>query len=107
MRQGTLKNRKRIRTIYYILQIACNALVRTHMGRGTGNYIEKQLFSAKNYVCVCSPFISPSYAKRLLQLLDRGIKAKVITSDSENKDRNGDSTRSIKGESQAAEGLSR
>lgn len=69
--------------------------MRTHVGSGAGNYIEKQLFSAKKYVCVCSPFISPSYAKRLLHLLDVDIKVRVITSDSENKDKEGNTTRDL------------
>lgn len=69
--------------------------MRTHIGRGAGNYIEKQLFFANQYVCVCSPYISPSYAKRLLQLLNKGVKVRLITSDSENKDKDGNSTRDL------------
>ena len=74
---------------------AIRALVKTHIGRGAGNYIEKQLFYAKKYVCVCSPFISPLYAQRLLLLLNTGAKVRVITSDSENKDRDGNTTRDL------------
>jgi phosphatidylserine/phosphatidylglycerophosphate/cardiolipin synthase-like enzyme len=69
--------------------------MRTHIGKGAGNHIEKHLFCAKKYVCVCSPFISPSYTRRLLLLLSSGVKIRVITSDSDNKDRDGATTRDL------------
>lgn len=67
--------------------------MRSHIGRESGNHVEKQLFSAKNYVYICSPIISPAYVKRLLvQLVDTGIKACIITSDDNTKDKYGDKT---------------
>lgn len=67
--------------------------MKTHVGKGAGDHIEMQLFQAKKYVRVCSPFIAPSYAKRLLLLLNKGVEVRIITSDSENKD--GNTTRDL------------
>lgn len=68
-------------------------LLRSHVGRDSGNYVEKQLFSAKNYVYICSPIISPAYVKRLIVLLvDGGVKARIITSNDDTKDKYGDRT---------------
>ena len=39
--------------------------------------------------------MSPSYAKRLLLLLNMGAKVRVITSDSEKKDKEGNTTRDL------------
>ena len=55
--------------------------MQTHIGRGVGKYIEKELFHAKDYVKICSPNISYSMCEKLFALLDRGVKIQVITSD--------------------------
>lgn len=69
--------------------------MKTHTGRGVGNILEKELFYATKYAFVCSPFISPSYAKRLVQLVENGIQVRVITTDENYKDKNGDNTRIV------------
>lgn len=70
-----------------------NCLLRSIVGKDSGSHIEKQLFSAKSYVHICSPLISPSYVKRLLVLLvDSGVRARIITSDDDAKDKYGDKT---------------
>ena len=55
--------------------------MQTHIGRGVGKYIEKELFHAKDYVKICSPNISFSLCEKLFTLLDHGVKIQVITSD--------------------------
>ena len=53
----------------------------THIGRGVGTHIEKEVFQAKDYIKICSPHISYSLCEKLFTLLDRGVKIQVITSD--------------------------
>ena len=60
----------------------------THIGRGVGTHIEKEVFQAKDYVKICSPNISYSLCEKLLTLLDRGVKIQVITSDVNTGDQN-------------------
>ena len=58
-----------------------DSLMETHIGRGVGTYIEKEIFQAKDYIKICSPNISYSMCEKLFALLDRGVKIQVITSD--------------------------
>jgi len=53
----------------------------THIGRGIGKFIEKELFKAENYVKICSPNISYSLSKKLFGLLDNQVQIQIITSD--------------------------
>jgi len=53
----------------------------THIGRGIGKFIEKELFKAENYVKICSPNISYSLSKKLFELLDNQVQIQIITSD--------------------------
>ena len=53
----------------------------TYVGRGAGSHIEKQLFSSKDYALICSPWISSQYAKKIIQMVERGVSCRVITSD--------------------------
>ena len=53
----------------------------TYAGRGAGAHIEKQLFSSKDYALICSPWISSEFAKRIIQMVERGTSCRVITSD--------------------------
>ena len=69
--------------------------MRSHTGSGAGGVIESALFSAHNYVFVCSPWIGPSYIERLLNLLGKGVKLRIITSDSNYKDKLGRNTRNL------------
>ncbi|MDW7970749.1 MAG: phospholipase D-like domain-containing protein [Nitrososphaerota archaeon] len=48
-----------------------------------GSIIDEHIFSAKDYVWICSPWISNSYAKRLSQLSNKGVSIKIITMDDE------------------------
>jgi phosphatidylserine/phosphatidylglycerophosphate/cardiolipin synthase-like enzyme len=52
----------------------------TYVGRGAGAHIEKELFSAKDYALICSPWISSEFAKRIVQMVERGVQVRVITS---------------------------
>ena len=55
--------------------------MRTWVGRGAGAFIENQLFTSRSpFVLVCSPWISPQYAARLVALAKQGVTVKVITS---------------------------
>ena len=53
----------------------------TYAGRGAGAHIEKQLFSSKDYALICSPWITSEFAKRIIQMVERGTHCRVITSD--------------------------
>jgi phosphatidylserine/phosphatidylglycerophosphate/cardiolipin synthase-like enzyme len=53
----------------------------THIGRGVGTLVEKEVFQAKDYIKICSGNISYSLCEKLFTLLDRGVKIKVLTSD--------------------------
>lgn len=44
-----------------------------------GIIIDEYIFSARNYVWICSPWISNFYAKKLSQLSSKGVSIKVIT----------------------------
>jgi len=58
-------------------------MVRTYAGRGVGAFIENQLFASQTpFILVCSPWISPTYAHRLMQAAYRGVNVMIITSDS-------------------------
>ena len=58
-------------------------MVRTYAGRGVGAFIENQLFASQtSFILVCSPWISPQYAQRLIQAAYRGINVMIITSNS-------------------------
>jgi len=52
----------------------------TYVGRGAGAHIEKELFSAKDYALICSPWITSEFAKRVIQMVERGVQVRVITS---------------------------
>jgi len=51
-----------------------------HIGRGVGEFIERELFSAKNYVLISSPDISPDLGNKLFEMVKGGVKARVLTS---------------------------
>jgi len=53
----------------------------TYVGRGAGSHIEKQLFSAKEYALICSPWITAEYADRIIEMVESGVSCRVITSD--------------------------
>lgn len=57
--------------------------MRSYVGRGAGAHIENKLLSAQQYVLVCSPWISPFYAQKLVDLAKRGVVVKLITSNSD------------------------
>jgi hypothetical protein len=44
-----------------------------------GKYIEPILFNAKKSLDVICPYISPTYAKKLVELATRGVKVRIIT----------------------------
>lgn len=56
--------------------------MKTYVGRGAGAFIENQFFAAPKttFLLVCSPWISPKYASRIISLAQSGITVKVITS---------------------------
>jgi len=59
--------------------------LKTYVGRGAGAFIENQFFAAPKtaFLLVCSPWISPKYAQRLIDFARKGINIKIITGDSE------------------------
>jgi len=58
-------------------------LMRTHVGRGAGAFIEPRLFTAEKFAWVCSPWISPSFAQRMVDLAKKGVEVRIITSEVE------------------------
>ncbi len=52
------------------------------VGKGVGKFIEKQLFSAENYVMICTPSISYDFGVKILKMVKDGIKVKIIISNS-------------------------
>lgn len=57
-------------------------MFRTHVGKNAGFFIERQIKQTERSIKLCSPFISPEYAKILTQLAKKGISVKLITSES-------------------------
>lgn len=66
------------------LNIFCD--VERHIGKGVGKYIEKELFSARDYVLIASPDISPSLGEKLFEMTNHGIRVRVITSNTSGAD---------------------
>jgi phosphatidylserine/phosphatidylglycerophosphate/cardiolipin synthase-like enzyme len=56
-------------------------MFRTHVGKNAGVVIERHIKHADKSIKICSPFISPEYAKILTQLAKKGISVKLITSE--------------------------
>ena len=58
--------------------------MKTYVGRGAGAFIENQFFAAPKttFLLICSPWISPTYAKRIVEAARKGATVKIITSDS-------------------------
>ncbi len=52
------------------------------LGKEIGKHVESKLFSAKNYVLICTPSISYDFGEKVLQMVEKGIKVKIITSNS-------------------------
>jgi len=44
-----------------------------------GKYLEPILFNAKKSLDILCPYISPTYAKKLIELASKGVKVRVIT----------------------------
>ncbi len=51
-------------------------------GKGVGEFVENELFSANSYVLICSPSISYRLGEKMIQMVKNGIKVKTITSNS-------------------------
>jgi len=52
----------------------------TYVGRGAGDFIEKQLFSAEKYLLVCSPWIDSIYAVRAVSKARKNVQILILTS---------------------------
>ncbi|GEM_PF-1228438 len=55
--------------------------MKTHVGRGAGAFIEQWLFTAEKTAWVCSPWISPAFAQKLMAMARKGVEVRIITSD--------------------------
>lgn len=53
--------------------------MRTYIGRNLGTFLELMLFSASKSMWLCSPRISPKFARKLVEHASKGIDVKVIT----------------------------
>lgn len=47
----------------------------------SGRYVVEQIFGARTYALICSPYISSEYAYGITKLAGRGVLVKVLTSD--------------------------
>jgi len=54
----------------------------SHIGVGLGKYIEKELDAAREYIWISTPAVSLSLGKKVFEMLDRGIKIRILTSNS-------------------------
>ncbi len=57
--------------------------MRTYIGKGAGAHIEMKLLGARRYVLVCSPYISPDYASKIVSLASNNVAIRLITSNSQ------------------------
>lgn len=55
----------------------------THIGKGVGEHIQKELFSASEHILISTPLISYSLGEKLIEIAKRGIKIKIITSETD------------------------
>lgn len=55
--------------------------MKSYIGKGVGKIIYELISSAREEVLICSPWISTFYAKKLSELIKKGIKIKLITMD--------------------------
>jgi len=59
--------------------------VRSYAGRGVGAHFVNDLLMAERYVYVVSRWISPEYARRLVDKARAGVEVRVLTSDDREK----------------------
>ncbi|MCE4601260.1 MAG: phospholipase D-like domain-containing protein [Desulfurococcales archaeon] len=59
--------------------------MRSYAGRGVGAHFINDLFLAEKYVYVVSRWISPEYARKLVEKAESGVEVKVLTSDDSEK----------------------
>jgi HKD family nuclease len=50
------------------------------VGRSTGDFVEKQLFSAEKYLLICSPWIDSIYAVRAVSMARKNVQILILTS---------------------------
>lgn len=53
----------------------------THIGVGVGQYIEKEILSAKKYLLLVSPGISLSIGKKIFDIAKNEVAVKILTSE--------------------------
>ncbi len=63
--------------IEYLKDIIMHGL--TKRSNELGKYLEPILFNAKKSLDILCPYISPTYADKLVQLASKGVKVRVIT----------------------------
>ncbi len=72
---------------HYICLIRMICVVpNTYVGRGAGDFIEKQLFSAEKYLLICSPWIDSIYAVRIISMARNNVQINIITSNDKSKE---------------------
>ncbi len=52
----------------------------TFIGKGIGKYFEDEIFSAKNELKISTPVIALDFCKRIISMVENGVKIKIITS---------------------------
>lgn len=60
-------------------------VLNTYVGRGTGDFIEKQIFSAEKYLLICSPWIDSIYAVRTISMARKNVQINIVTSNDKSK----------------------
>jgi len=53
----------------------------THIGKGVGQYLQKELESAYEQILISTPLISYSLAEKLVEFARKGIRIRIITSE--------------------------
>ena len=56
-------------------------MTKTHIGINSGDIIQKELLSAEKSLLICSPGISLSIGKKIFDMIKKGIKIRIITSE--------------------------
>jgi phosphatidylserine/phosphatidylglycerophosphate/cardiolipin synthase-like enzyme len=54
--------------------------MQSHIGVGIGKYIEEEFLKSKTSIMISSPIITPKFAKSLIELAEKGIHIKIVTS---------------------------
>ena len=56
-------------------------MAETHIGKNLGSIIQKELLTAERSLLISSPAISLSIGEKIFEIVKKGIKVRIITSE--------------------------